>query len=183
MTASALLVEQAGRLGWSSAGASASVARAASLAGGVRSWTQALAGLLEARAAALREVGHRHQSVEAGLVWQGPAAALFLDALAEHVAPVPSYPPLLEQAAGQVRLAGESLAAQLEAVAAAIGAAAALLDAGLRGLGLLEGAVDDLVSLGREAGLPALQASLDEARGHPLLGQVTGFLEQVGWAC
>ena len=178
MTASALLVEQAGRLGWSSAGASASVARAASLAGGVRSWTQALAGLLEARAAALREVGHRHQSIEAGLVWQGPAASLFLDALAEHLAPVP----LLEQAAGQVRLAGESLAAQLEAVAAAIGAAAALLDAGLRGLGLLEGAVDNLVSLGREAGLPALQASLDEARGHPLLGQVTGFLEQVGWA-
>ncbi|ORC24986.1 hypothetical protein A7979_09135 [Rothia nasimurium] len=173
------LVAAAGRAGWGSEGAAAASAEAMALAARIREWSDAVAS--QVRVQAEQVVSASRDAWVAGQVdWLSQAGQAFGRALSVEREAGALLGRELEDAAGQVRVAGEVVAAQVEVLAAAIGAAGAAVDAVLVGMGSLDVELDDFVVYAERAGLPQAHAQLTAVMSDPLMGRVAAALAEVG---
>lgn len=172
------LVAAAGRVGLGSQGAASASAGALGLAQRVREWSAALAQQVLGQADAIGQASG--QALAAGQVqWDSVAGRAFQGALEAEGGAARALQGELEAGAQEVRLAGEAVAAELELVASAIGAA---FDAALAGMAVLDNIdFDDFIVHAERANLPALQGALTSAMGNPLLARVSATLAGEGW--
>ena len=156
-------------------------AGALGLAQRVREWSAALAQQVLGQADAVGQASG--QALAAGQVqWNSVAGRAFQGALEAEGGAARALRGELEAGAQEVRLAGEAVAAELELVASAIGAAGAAFDAALAGMAVLEDIdFDDFIVHAERANLPALHGALTSAMGNPLLARVSATLAGEGW--
>ncbi|WP_237235978.1 hypothetical protein [Rothia nasimurium] len=175
------LVVAAGRVGLGSQGAASASAGALGLAQRVREWSAALAQQVLGQADAVGQASG--QALAAGQVqWDSVAGRAFQGALEAEGGAARALQGELEAGAQEVRLAGEAVAAELELVASAIGAAGAAFDAALAGMAVLDDIdFDDFIVHAERANLPALHGALTSAMGNPLLARVSATLAGEGW--
>lgn len=174
------LVVAAGRAGVGSAGVSAAVAGASAAALRVRQWSAALAAQVVEQGEEVQRISA--QAWAAGQVpWESQAGQAFGRLLESEKDAGARLSAELGQAAVQVKLAGEMVAAELEVLASAMGAAGAAFDAVLAGMSGLDFEMDDFVLYAEKAGLFEAGARLSAALDEPLVTRVSAALAEVGW--
>lgn len=173
------IAEAAGRAGWGSSGAAEVSAGALDLAQRVRNWSSALAQRVREEA----DQVHTATGVArvAGQVqWTSAAGRAFRRGLDVECLAGERLSGELVETADRIRASGEMLALELEAAAAAVNAAGSALDVALRGMGVIEGVLDDFVVYAQKAGVPGLHGELVQAMNNPLLSRVSSALAGVG---
>lgn len=179
MVSASEIMTAVGRSGLGSDAAASASAQATGLAARVRAWAQALAAQIEAEVGELQVLcGESEGCALEG--WQSPAARAFREVLVREQAANRAFQVELGSAAVSTRYAGESVGAALDAVGAALGALAPMIDNALIGMGRVEGVLDDVVVYAERFGLTALQNELAGHLDNPLVGQVAGALFEAG---